>query len=65
MGCKNHGAKNQGQCCSKREEAAWPLLFLNNNDPVYCTLLFATHILDLFLKFQILKKISGRPDKLE
>jgi hypothetical protein len=27
----------------------------------FCTLLFATHILDPFLKL----KISGRPDKLE
>ena len=25
----------QGHCCSKREEAAWPLLFLNNNDPFF------------------------------
>ena len=31
-----------------RVEAAWPLLFLNNNDPVFGTLLFATHISDLF-----------------
>ena len=46
MGCKKQGAKNQGHCYSKKEEA----FFLNNNDPVFCTLLFATHILDLFLK---------------
>ena len=26
---------------SKREEAAWPLLFLNNNDPVFFTFLFS------------------------
>ena len=26
---KKQGAKNQGHCCSKREEAAWSLLFLN------------------------------------
>ena len=39
-----------------RKQASLPLLFLNNNDPVFCTLLFATHILDLFLKFQTLKK---------
>jgi hypothetical protein len=42
---------------SKTEEVRLPLLFLNNNDPLFCTLLFATHILDLvFLKFQTLKK---------
>ena len=32
---KKQGAKNQGHCYSKREEAAWSLLFLNNNDPVF------------------------------
>ena len=31
---KKQGAKNQGHCYSKKEEAAWSLLFLNNNDPV-------------------------------
>ena len=35
MGCKKQGAKKQGHCYSKREEAAWPLLFLNKNDPVF------------------------------
>ena len=39
MGCKKHS-----HCYSKREEAAWSLKFLNNNDPVICTLLFASHI---------------------
>jgi hypothetical protein len=34
MGCKKQGAKTG----SKSKEAAWPLLFLNNNDPVFCTL---------------------------
>ena len=37
-----------GPLLSKIEEAALPLLFLNNEDPVFCTLIFATHILDLF-----------------
>ena len=32
---KKQGAKNQGHCYSKREEATWSLLFLNNNDPVF------------------------------
>ena len=31
MGCKKEGAKKQGLCYSKRGEAAWSLLFLNNN----------------------------------
>ena len=47
MDLKKAGSKKQGHCYSKRKEAAWPLLFLNNNDLVFCTLLFATHILDL------------------
>ena len=25
----------KGHCYSKREEAAWPILFLNNNDPIF------------------------------
>ena len=45
------GAKKQGHCYSKREEAAWSLLFL-------------IKIPD-FLKVPDPKKISGRPDKLE
>ena len=36
MGCKKQGAQKQSHCYSKREEA--------------CTLLFATHSLDLFLQ---------------
>ena len=35
MGCEKQGVKKQGHCYSKREEAAWHLLFLNNNDPVF------------------------------
>ena len=49
MGCKKQDAKKQGHCYSKREEAAWPLLLLNNNDPVFCTMLFTTNIFDLFI----------------
>ena len=41
MGCKKQAVKKQGHCYSKREEAAWPLLFLNNYDPVFFTLLFS------------------------
>ena len=33
MDCKKQGAKKQGHYYSKNEEAAWPFLFLNNNDP--------------------------------
>ena len=65
MDLKKAGCKKQGHCYSKREEAAWSFLFLNNNDPGFCTLLFATHILDPFFKVPDPKKISGRPDKLE
>ena len=37
-------------CYFKIQEATGPLLFLNNNDPAFCILLFATHILDLFFQ---------------
>ena len=40
MGCKKQGAKSS----VIQKEAALPLLFLNNNKPAFCTLLFATHI---------------------
>ena len=51
------GCKKQGHCYLKREVAAWPLLFLNTNDPVFCNLLFSGPYLGLdFLKFQTLKK---------
>ena len=51
------GAKNRVSVkYSKREETAWSLLFLNNNDPVFCTLLFATHSLDL-----IFFRVTNRP----
>ena len=32
---KKQGAKNQGHCYSKREEVRLPILFLNNNEPVF------------------------------
>ena len=54
MGCKNQGAKNRVIVIQK--EAAWPLFFLDNNDPVFCTLLFATRILDL-----IFFRVTNRP----
>ena len=41
MDLKKAGCKKQGHCYSKREEARLPLLFLNNNDPVFCNLLFS------------------------
>ena len=46
MDLKKTGCKKKGHCYSKREEAAWLLLFLNNNDPVFLHPAFATHILD-------------------
>ena len=41
MDLKKAGCKKQGHSYSKREEAGWSLFFLNNNDPVFCTLLFS------------------------
>ena len=39
------GCKKQGHCYSKRKEAAWPLLFLNNNDPIFLQPIFWTFFL--------------------
>ena len=58
MDLKKAGSKKQGHCYSKREEAAWSLLF-------FCTLLFAKSKVPNFLKVPDPKKISGRPDNLE
>ena len=44
MDLKKAGCKKRGQCYSKREEAAWPLLFLNNNDPVFLQPAFFRYI---------------------
>ena len=41
--------QKQGHCYSKKEEARLPLLFLNNNDPVFAPCLFEPHILDPIL----------------
>ena len=57
--------KTQGNCYSKREEAAWPLLFLNNNDPVILHPAFCNQYYGPFFKVPDPKKISGRPDTLE
>ena len=49
--------KNQGHCYSKREEAAWSLLFLNNNDPIFLHPTFLQKAgSPIFYKFQTLKK---------
>ena len=55
-GVQKAGCKKQGHCYSKREEAAALFSFLNNNDPVFCTLLFASHIFDL-----IFFRVTNRP----
>ena len=60
MGCKEQGAKKQGHCYSKREEARQHLLFMNNNDPAFFNQYFGP-----FFKVPHPKKTSGRPDKLE
>jgi hypothetical protein len=60
MSLKKAGYKKQGHYYSKREEAAWPLLFLNNNDPVFCTLLFSGSYFGLnFFKVPDPRKKSG------
>ena len=41
MDLKKAGSKKQTHCYSKREEETWSLLFLNNNDPIFFTLLFS------------------------
>ena len=28
---------------TKKKDAAWPFLFMNNNEPVFCTLFFSTY----------------------
>ena len=55
IGLQKSGWKKAGSFEKSRCSLAF--FFLNNNNPVFCTLLFATHtILDrIFLKFQILK----------
>ena len=64
-GLQKEGSKKQGHCYSKREEAVWPLLFLNNNDPVFLHPAFCTPYFGPdFLKVPDPKKISGRPDNL-
>ena len=65
MGYKTQGAKKQGHCYSKREEACLLLLFLNNNDPVFLHPAFCNPYFGPFFKVPDPKKISGRPDKLE
>ena len=59
MGCKKQGAKKQGHCYSKREEAAWPLLFFNNNDPVFLPPAFCNSYFGPFLKVPDPKKIQA------
>ena len=49
------GCKKQGHRYSKREETAWPLLFLNNNGPVFCTLLLQPIFWTLFFR------VTNRP----
>ena len=46
MDLKKAESKKEG---SKREEAVWPFFFVNNNDPVFRTLLLATHFTLLVL----------------
>ena len=66
MGCKKQGgAKNWVIVIQKEKRSGCLFSFWIKMTLFICTLLFATHILDLFLKVPDPKKISGRPDKLE
>jgi hypothetical protein len=38
--CQKAVCKKPNHCYPKKEKAAWSLLLFNNNDPVFCTLLF-------------------------
>ena len=53
MDLKKVECNKQGHFYSKREEANLPLLFLNNNDPVFCNLLFQFHIFVRVFKTRI------------
>ena len=56
MDLKKSGSKKQGHCYSKTEEAAWRLLFLNNNDLVFLhTAVFKSH------RAQLLFMVTNRP----
>jgi transcription antitermination factor NusA-like protein len=60
MDLKKAGCKIQAYCYSKREEAVWPLLFLNDNHPVFYNLLFSGPYFGLdFFKVPDPKKISS------
>ena len=70
MGFIKQDAENKNIIKKKKEEAmtllfALPLLFLSNNDPVFCALIFAAHILDPFYKVLDSRKLSGQPDEQE
>ena len=65
MDLKKAGCKKHGHCYSKREESAWSLLFLDNNDSVFLYPAFCKKQGPQFLKVPDPKKISGWPDNLE
>jgi hypothetical protein len=52
MGCKKQGAKNRVIVIEKEKKQPLLLLFLNNNEPVYSTLLFELRILQRPIFFQ-------------
>ena len=66
MDPKKAGSKKQGQSYSKKEETRLLLLYLNKNDPIFCSLLFSgPYFGPDFFKVSDPRKISGRLDKLE
>ena len=55
MGCEKQGAKKQGHCYSKREQAC-------NNDPGFLHTAVCNPYFGPFFKVSDPKKISGHPD---
>ena len=62
-GLQKAGCKNTGSLLFKKRRVCF-FSFWITMAMFFCTLLFATHILDLFFNVPDPKKISGRPDEL-
>ena len=57
MDLKKSREQKTGTLLFKKRRGRWLLLFLNNNDPVFCTLLFSgPYFGPDFFKFHALKK---------
>ena len=58
MGYKKQGAK-KGSLLFKKRRGRLLIAFLDNNGPIFVPYFFATHIFNVFLKFQILKQYQA------